>query len=312
MGYRIFPFQNYSNENINIKIATLNCKNLTTTSEPEKFQWIIKQIRDSDADIISLQEINKVEALSTIISLINNAAADGDRYAECHHELPLDNSRIHEYIGFIYKTDKVKSHGCVTFTDEDKKRYIGNINKLMIRSPVYAKFSSSSSSGDNSVIPIIILAYHCNQKHPMYDCIHIKNNLKAIQCTNPHVKTYFILGDFNTHCEDLLSFRKLYKRGWNSIFTSKNIYTNTINTTQYDHIWYHSENTKLIGEPIVLRQAEAAHSDHCLVVGTFEIKGMVSSKSDSLISSPDMYSVLNAKLRIKKKFNNICGCFNVA
>ena len=314
MGYRIFPFQNY--KNINIKIATLNCKNLTTTSEPDKFQWIINQIRNSDADIISLQEINKVEALSTIISLINNAAADGDRYAECHHELPLDNSRIHEYIGFIYKTDKIKSHGCVTFTDEDKKRYIGNINKLMIRSPVYAKFSSCS--GD-SVIPIIILAYHCNQKHPMYDCIQIKNNLKAIQCTNPHVKTYFILGDFNTHCEDLLSFRKLYKRGWNSIFTSKNIYTNTINTAQYDHIWYHSENTKLIGEPIVLRHAAAAdtaaHSDHCLVVGTFEIKRMVVSMSQTLISSPDMYSVLYQKLRkihIKKKFNNICGCFNLA
>lgn len=315
MGYRIFPFNTntHKNININIKIATLNCKNLTTTSEPEKFQWIIKQIRDSDADIISLQEINKVEALSTIISLINNTGS-ASTYAECHPELPLDNSRIHEYIGFIYKTDKVKSHGCVTFTDEDKKRYIGNINKLMIRSPVYAKFSSCSS--DSCVIPIIILAYHCNQKHPMYDCIQIKNNLKAIQCTNPHVKTYFILGDFNTHCEDLLSFRKLYKRGWNSIFTSKNIYTNTINTTQYDHIWYHSENTKLIEEPIVLRQAAAAHSDHCLVVGTFEIKGMVSSKSDSLISSPDMYSVLytklHAKLRIKKKFNNICGCFNAA
>jgi endonuclease/exonuclease/phosphatase family metal-dependent hydrolase len=313
MGYRIFPF--LENRNINIKIATLNCKNLSTTSEPEKFQWIIKQIRDSDADIISLQEINKVEALATIIS---SARSDSAGYAECHHELPLANTRFNEYIGFIYKTDRVKSFGCVTFTDEDKKRYIGNINKLMIRSPVYAKFSISN-------VPIIILAYHCNQKHPMYDCIQIKNNLTAIQHTNPYVKTCFILGDFNTHCEDLLSFRKLYKYGWKSIFTTRNIYTNTKNTTQYDHIWYHSENTKLIGEPTVLRHpgnpSEHAHSDHCLVVGNFEIQDAkaVETVTNTLISSPDMYSVirdklnakLHAKTHIKKKQYNIfnCGCF---
>lgn len=309
MGYRIFPFQN---KNIKIKIATLNCKNLSTTSEPEKFQWIIKQIRDSDADIISLQEINKVEALATIISGLNNVAST---YSECHHELPLANTRFNEYIGFIYKTEKIKSFGCVTFTDEDKKRYIGNINKLMIRSPVYAKFSIGSSGGGYSV-PIMILAYHCNQKHPMYDCIQIKNNLKAIQYTNPHVKTCFILGDFNTHCEDLLSFRKLYKYGWKSIFTSRNIYTNTKNTTQYDHIWYHSENTNLICEPIVLRQPaaeETAHSDHCLVVANFKI--MSTAAADTLISLPDMYSVMRDKLHantrdhIKKKRYNICGSF---
>jgi endonuclease/exonuclease/phosphatase family metal-dependent hydrolase len=306
MGYRIFPFPD--NKNINIKIATLNCKNLSITSSPEKFQWIIKQIRDSDADIISLQEINNVEALATII-------CSASTYSECHHELPLANTRFNEYIGFIYKTDRVKSHGCVTFTDEDKKKYIGNINKLMIRSPVYAKFSISN-------VPIIILAYHCNQKHPMYDCIQIKNNLTAIQHTNPHVKTCFILGDFNTHCEDLLSFRKLYKYGWKSIFTTRNIYTNTKNTTQYDHIWYHSENTKLIGEPIVLRHpgdlSEPAHSDHCLVVGNFEIQA-AGTATNTLISSPDMYSVIHAKLHaklhaktrnhIKKKRYNICGCF---
>lgn len=313
MGYRIFPFHN----NINIKIATLNCKNLSTTSEPEKFQWIIKQISDSDADIISLQEINKVDALATIITGLNTASTAASTYSESHHELPLDNARFHEYIGFIYKTDRIKSHGCVTFTDEDKKRYIGNINKLMIRSPVYAKFSissSSSGSGGGCTVPIIILAYHCNQKHPMYDCIQIKKNLTAIQYTNPHVKTYFILGDFNTHCEDLLSFRKLYKYGWKSIFTSRNIYTNTKNTTQYDHIWYHSDNTKVISEPIVLRQPtteEIAHSDHCLVVGNFQIKAsLYDIKPETVISWPDMYYIIHNKNHIKKKLNSfVCGCF---
>jgi len=291
MVYRIFPFQNHVN--VKIKIATLNCKNLSTTSEPEKFQWIIQQIQTSDADIISLQEINKVEALATIISGLGS-----NLYAECHHELPLDNSRIHEYIGFIYKTDQIKSCGCVTFTEEDKKKYIGSVNKLMIRSPVYAKFIIGE-------IPIIILAYHCNQKHPMYDCIQIKKNLAAIQYTNPHVKTYFILGDFNTHCEDLLSFRKLYKRGWKSIFTSKNIYTNTINTGQYDHIWYDSKNTKLIEEPTVLRQCGVAHSDHCLVAGTFQINATASSEPETQIVHPDMSYIINKKY---KKRSIFCGC----
>jgi len=297
MVYRIFPFQNHVN--IKIKIATLNCKNLSTTSDPEKFQWIIQQIRDSDADIISLQEINKVEALATIINGLGS-----NLYAECHHELPLDNSRIHEYIGFIYKTNQIKSCGCVTFTQEDKKKYIGSVNKLMIRSPVYAKFIIGCE------IPIIILAYHCNQKHPMYDCIQIKKNLMAIQYTNPFVKICFILGDFNTHCEDLLSFRKLYKRGWKSIFTSKNIYTNTKNNTQYDHIWYDSKNTKLIEEPTVLRQPAVdavAHSDHCLVAGIFQINAAanVSSKPETQIVDPDMNTIINKKY---KKRNIICGC----
>lgn len=334
MGLKIFSLPS----TVIVNIATLNCKNLTLSSSAEKFQWIANQILESNADIICLQEINKTDALKNIVDLLGS-----DKYEECHHSDALDTSRIHEYIGYIYKSDKIKSMGCVTFTNEEKTKYIGGINRLMIRAPAYAKFRIEDK------IDIILIGYHTNQKNPMYDCIRIKDNIKAIQYTNPSVKTYFILGDFNTHSRDMLAFGKLYKRDWKPVFTSKNINTNTLNNEQYDHIWYHSDKTKLISPPRVLRgsnnpgpvtdainedsvnamvnaMVEAMreikdelkeamkkdkkpevieHSDHCLVIGSFKVSGYLSINED--INPPNMSEVMKPNIKKDKVINVLCS-----
>jgi endonuclease/exonuclease/phosphatase family metal-dependent hydrolase len=260
------------NEPVQCKIATFNCKNLTVNSDNfEKHIWIANLIRTSNVDIISIQEVNKMEAIYKIIEILGD-----DEYGECHTNAPIDNSRIHEYIAFIYKKSKVRCVGCYTFTQVDISKYVGGTNKMMMRAPAYARFIIDNRTD------IIVIGYHTNQRNPMYDCMRIKYNIAGI-CKSNKCNNIILLGDFNTHCNDLLAFGKLYKRGYKAALPFE-INTNYQNTNQYDNILYNTKNC-YIKESAQVHRDEFTYSDHCLVHCNFYIHGKMSENASTFTLS---------------------------
>jgi endonuclease/exonuclease/phosphatase family metal-dependent hydrolase len=286
-------------DSVNCHIATFNCKNMSI-HDPQKLKFIAETITTSNADIVALQEINKREAIGELLKLL------GNDYKAIHHMLPIDNSRIHEYMAFIYRSGAITAINCFTFTRAEKALYVGSSNKIMIRSPVYARFII----GDKT--DVVIISYHANQKNPMYDCMHIKDNIAAIQVNNT-CNTIVVLGDFNTTCDDKFAFQKIRKRDWLPTLPNDK-FTNFRDTEQNDNIWYNAQSCRITEPARVLRECvppgatPASYSDHCMVVCKLVItRGM--SCNARTFNEPDMTSVLACKKYKKiRKFISI-PCF---
>jgi hypothetical protein len=234
----------------------------------------------------------------------------GDDYNAIHHKSPIDNSRIHEYMAFIYKSDVVKAINCLTFNQKEKALYVGSTNKIMIRSPVYARFIIKEKTD------LVLISYHTNQKNPIYDCMRIKDNVAAIRVNNI-CNNIVVLGDFNTSCENKFAFGKLLKRDWLPSLPS-NKFTNFRDTEQNDNIWYNSRECKISEPARVLRECvppdatPASYSDHCMVVCKLKIMKGMSEKAE-FFNEPDMTAAINNKKTLPKLFKFISiPCFGKA
>lgn len=294
----------YSFEPTKCHIGTFNCKNLTITNII-KIKEIANIIRQSNIEIVAIQEINNLDALKLIIDEL------GSEYNEIHCNTAIDFSRIHEYIGFIYKIDRISAISCITFPQSEKQKYIGSSGKLMIRAPVYARFIIENKTD------IVLISYHTNQGNPMYDCMWIKECIQAIRMKNT-CNNVIVLGDFNTSCSDDFAFEKIIKDKWKSalIYT---INTNYANTNQYDNIWYEEKSCEQDGEPRVWREEMVEDiSDHCLCSSKFNIYGGMSANSQFL-KDPDLTLAFNYKKNIINlcsiqcfgKFNCVSNCIEI-
>jgi endonuclease/exonuclease/phosphatase family metal-dependent hydrolase len=268
-----------------IKIATFNSKNFSITNQ-DKTTAIANTIKASGADIIAIQEISNLGVITELLKYLP------DNFGILHHEEQLDNSKIHEYMIFIYNNNIIKAIKCMTFTKKDREEFIGSTNKMMMRAPVYARFIINNSTD------LVIISYHTNAKSPMNDCIRIKDNIKAIRKNNM-CNNIVILGDFNTSCDDKYSFGKLLKRGWLPSLPS-HIKTNFNGEKQYDNIWYHPDSCKLIEPAKVLRECIPEgttidnYSDHCMVTCKLKIIKRLSSNAE-IFNPPDMMAAIHDK-----------------
>lgn len=257
---------------ISVSIATLNCENLSINPKDKIFN-IACYILDINPDIIALQEVCNLQAIDEIISLL------GNEWKASYHTTPINTSRFHEYMAYIYKSN-IKCVGCLTFTDEEKKLYVGK-NKIMLRAPLYGRFTVHNKD-------LLLISYHANQENPILDCQQIKYNINAIQSTND-CKNIVILGDFNTHSNNLHAFRKIMKKQYKPTL-SYNINTNVTNKEQYDNIWYHpkmfylSEQARVAKSPVYV-------SNHAMVICKLTYKK--SKKSEPLLYPPNMTKIMS-------------------
>lgn len=273
-------------------VATFNCKNLSTNNTP-KLQNLCATILQSNADIICIQEINKLEVVQMLLDILGT-----DKYSAIFNTIPIDNAKVHEYMAFIYKI-KID---CFTFNQSDKEKYVGSTNKLLIRAPVFARFIINSSCD------LVIVSMHTNQKNPMYDCIRIKDIIRSIKIKNK-CNNIIVLGDFNTDCADEHAFGKILKHGWKPCLP-RNVFTNFDQTSQYDNIWYHPDSCK-IKQPAKIWEAPVGssvetYSDHLMVSCQIDIVGGMSPEAEFFYMS-DMTSALNYK---KFTWFTLSCCFN--
>ncbi len=276
-----------SNNNV-FKLASLNCNRLSSSNSTEKIKWVASQIIHSDADITSLQEISSIDVIDILRTEL------GTKYDISYTSTSIDNSKVHEYMLFVHKKH-ILSLGCSCFSEKDKQTYVGK-HKLMLRAPIYGKFKILNK------IDIILVAFHVNQKCPILDCQQINSSLKAIQLTNPKVKRYFIVGDFNIDCENPFAFNDITDK-FSPIFDNKSIYTNTKDNQQYDNIWFQTKYFKKINESVIRNDnIEESHSDHCLIVSDFRpikiynnsilnILNILSKNEYKIINTPDFDTV---------------------
>ena len=284
---------------VNCDIATFNCKNLSIT-DPQRIIWIADTISTSNSDIVAIQEISHIEAINEIVTILGN---EWNGVTELN---PINtNRRVKEYMGFIYKKNKITLIATHTFTDNDLTAYIGSNKKLQKRSPVYARFIIEKTTD------IVIINYHMDPANPIYDCVNINKNIKAIEKTNK-INNIVILGDFNTDCNNCDAFRKIINKGWMPSLSS-GIPTNYNEQHQYDNLWYNPTRiglikpTKVFRECIPLGSTIYTYTDHCLVMSKFAIICGL-SKNANTFNPPDMSFVIRNRFKTLKRLCCNCCC----
>lgn len=273
-----------------IKIATFNCKNLSTNN-PGKIHNIATTIKFADPDICVIQEINNLEALPDLINSLGSS-----EWSEIHHAIPINTNNVPEFMAFIFKSSDIDAIGCFTFTQQEKSQFVGQ-GKVNLRAPVFARFILTQQKHQTD---IVIISYHTNEKNPMYDCMRIKQHIRAIKASNKECKHIIFLGDFNTHANDEQAFGKVSKRGWIPTLNF-NQPTNFANTAQYDNIWYHpsqlyiKQPAKVFRECIHPDTIPQNYSDHCLVQAELYFIKPTLSKHAQLFNPPNMTKALQTK-----------------